>query len=86
MILAADRDTTIEDILKSPVPNDRIIRVLVGEAFGRLDHTDEMVMVALAVFGRPVHATAVEYLLQPWLPHIDAALSLSAYTPGEQES
>jgi hypothetical protein len=77
MILAADRDTTIDDILKSPIPNGRLVRVLVGEAFGRLDDTDQLVMEALAAFGQPVAVAAVDFVLQPWLPHIDAALSLN---------
>ena len=76
MILAGDRSTTINDVLESPVPDDRIINVLVGEAFSRLDYSDQMVMEALAIFDQPVPPIAVEHILRPWFIHIDAALSL----------
>jgi hypothetical protein len=74
-ILAADRDASIDDILSWSNSN-RIIRVLVGEAFSRLSEQDQRVMQALAVYGYPSSPTAVDYLLQPWFPIIDSAVSL----------
>jgi hypothetical protein len=53
-ILAGDRRTTIKELLDSPIPDDTIVHVLVGEAFSRLDYADQLVMEALAVFGQPV--------------------------------
>jgi tetratricopeptide (TPR) repeat protein len=74
-ILAADRDTTLQEVLsdaKNLLP-ENVVQVLVGEAFSRLDPLAQRVMQALAVYAYPVPATAVDYLLQPHLPGIDAA-------------
>ena len=51
---------------------DNVVAVLVGEAYSRLDRTAQLVMEALAIYGRPVPAVAVDYLLQPYVPEIDA--------------
>ena len=45
---------------------------LVGEAFSRLDPTQQRVMQALAVYGHPVPPAAVDYLLQPHQPGVDS--------------
>ena len=77
-ILEADRDTSLREILedtRSVLPDD-VIRVLVGEAFGRLDPDAQLVMQALAIYNRPVTPTAIDYLLQPWLPTVDGAPTL----------
>jgi tetratricopeptide (TPR) repeat protein len=69
-ILAADRDTSLQDILndtKKFLP-ETVVDVLVGEAFSRLDVTAQRVMQALAVYRYPVATGAVDYLLQPYLP------------------
>jgi tetratricopeptide (TPR) repeat protein len=50
-----------------------VVQVLVGEAFNRLDPTAQEVMQALAVYGAPVPAVAVDYLLQPYRVGIDSA-------------
>ena len=50
-----------------------VVEVLVGEAFNRLDPTAQGVMQALAVYGAPVPAVAVDYLLQPYRVGIDSA-------------
>jgi tetratricopeptide (TPR) repeat protein len=74
-ILSADRDTTLEEILigrSSPLP-ENVTEALVGEAFSRLDVTQQRVMRALAVFGRPVPPAAVDYLLQPHQPGVSSA-------------
>ena len=50
---------------------------LVGEAFSRLDPTQQRVMQALAVYGHPVPPAAIDYLLQPHQPGVDSAPVLS---------
>ena len=78
-ILSADRDTTLEEILagtSTPLP-ENVTEALVGEAFSRLDPTQQRVMQALAVYGRPVPPAAVDYLLQPHQPGVDSAPVLS---------
>jgi hypothetical protein len=74
-ILAADRDTTLEEVLARPsaLLPDNVTEALVGEAFSRLDPIHQRVMQALAVYGRPVPPTAVDFLLQPHDPGIDGA-------------
>ena len=75
-ILSADRDTTLEEILAGSLP-ENVTEALVGEAFSRLDPTQQRVMQALAVYGRPVPSAAVDYLLQPHQPGVDSAPVLS---------
>lgn len=74
-ILAADRDTSLADIVNdtSKLLPDNVIEALVGEAFSRLDATAQSVMQALAVYNRPVTHNAVDYLLQPYNPSIKSA-------------
>jgi hypothetical protein len=76
-ILRADRSTSLEGLLEElqqlqPKAGD-VVQVLVGEAFNRLDPTAQEVMQALAVYGAPVPAVAVDYLLQPYRVGIDSA-------------
>lgn len=73
-ILAVDRDTTLADILADTAKllPDHVVRELVGEAFSRLDPSAQEVMQALAIYGRPVPAVAVDFLLQPYRPEINA--------------
>ena len=68
--LSADRDTSLQDLLNdtSRFLPERVVDVLVGEAFSRLDVTAQRVMQALAVYRYPVVPAAVDYLLQPYLP------------------
>ncbi len=78
-ILSADRDTTLQDILadaEKMLPN-HVVEKLVGEAFSRLDPNAQQVMQALAIYGHPVTNTAVDFLLQPYLPGMDSAPILS---------
>ncbi len=74
-ILSTDRDTTLSEILndtKKILPKN-VLYALVGEAFSRLDIAAQRVMQALAVYARPVTSTAVDYLLQPYMPGVDSA-------------
>lgn len=68
-VLAADRSTSIEELLTDiqHMHPQKVVEDLVGEAFSRLDKTSQMVMQALAIYARPVPPVAVDYLLQPYL-------------------
>ena len=77
-ILAADRDTTLQEVLSDAerLLPENVVQALVGEAFSRLDALAQQVMQALAVYSYPVPATALDYLLQPYLPGVDSAPAL----------
>jgi tetratricopeptide (TPR) repeat protein len=73
-ILSADRDTSLQEILdntKRLLP-EKVVAVLVGEAFNRLDPTAQRVMQALAIYRYPVPSAAVDYLLQPYVLGVDS--------------
>ena len=73
-ILAADRNTTLPELLAQTARlPDNVVETLVGEAFNRLDPLAQQVMQTLAVFTAPVPSVAVDYLLQPYRPAVDAA-------------
>ena len=73
-ILAADRNTTLPELLDQTARlPENVVQVLVGEAFNRLDPLAQQVMQALAIFTVPVPPVAVDYLLQPFRPAVDAA-------------
>lgn len=73
-ILAADRDASLPSLLTAAgtVLPEKIVEVLVGEAFERLDPLGQQVMQALAIYAAPVPSVAVDYLLQPLQPAIDS--------------
>jgi tetratricopeptide (TPR) repeat protein len=73
-ILSADRGTTLPELLDQTagLPGN-VVQALVGQAFSRLDPLAQQVMQALAVYPVPVPPVAVDYLLQPYQPAIDAA-------------
>ncbi len=73
--LSVDRDTSLEDIIgvaESQLP-ENVVEALVGEAFNRLASLSQQVMQVLAIYHFPVTVTAVNYLLQPYLPGMDSA-------------
>ena len=78
-ILAADRDASLPGLLTTAgkVLPDKIVEVLVGEAFERLDPLGQQVMQALAIYAAPVPSVAIDYLLQPFQPAIDSSPVLS---------
>jgi tetratricopeptide (TPR) repeat protein len=77
-ILAADRDTTLPELLdQTAALPENVVQALVGEAFNRLDPLAQQVMQALAIYQVPVPPVAVDYLLQPYRPAVDAAPVLS---------
>ena len=74
-ILSADRDTSLAELLgdtQGLLP-ENVVRVLVGEAFCRLDLASQQVQQALAVYDRPVLLGAVDHLLQPYLMGLSSA-------------
>ncbi len=71
-ILAADRYTSLEELLEMPLP-ENVVEALVGEAFNRLSAKAQKIMQALAIYNRPVTPAAVDYLLQPHIPEINSA-------------
>ena len=78
-ILSADRDTSLQEILDNTrqLLPDKVVEVLVGEAFNRLDVTAQRVIQTLATYRYPVPAAAVDYLLQPYVAGIDSGPALS---------
>jgi tetratricopeptide (TPR) repeat protein len=78
-ILAADRNTTLPELLAEAdkLLPENVVEVLVGEAFNRLDPMAQQVMQALAIYGLPVPAVAVDFLLQPYRAEINSAPVLS---------
>ena len=52
---------------------ENVVHDLVGEAYGQLDPAPSRLMQALAVFARPVPPTAVDHLLQPYIPGMGSA-------------
>jgi tetratricopeptide (TPR) repeat protein len=77
-ILSVDRGTTLPELLDqtAALPGN-VVEALVGEAFSRLDPLAQQVMQAVAIYPVPVPPVAVDYLLQPYQPAIDAAQVLS---------
>ena len=80
-ILRADRSTDLRGLLKElrqlGSKAEDVVRDLVGEAFNRLEPLAQEVMQALAIYGAPVPAVAVDYLLQPYRIGIDSSKTLS---------
>lgn len=73
-ILAGDRSTSLLEILEDAqryLP-DEVVEKLVGEAFSRLDRVAQEVMQALAIFGRPVPAVAIDCLLRRYHLGVDS--------------
>ena len=79
-ILRTDRSTDLRGLLKElrqlGSKAEDVVRDLVGEAFNRLDPLAQEVMQALAIYGAPVPAVAVDYLLQPYRIGIDSSKTL----------
>jgi tetratricopeptide (TPR) repeat protein len=78
-ILDSDPGLNPRDLLDRTrdLTEDQVVRVLVGEAYQLLDGPGKQVMQALAVFPAPVPAVAVEFLLRPVHPTIDATQVLT---------
>jgi hypothetical protein len=78
-ILSADRDTTLTDLLADTrrLLPEKVVEVLVGEAFSRLDATAQLVMQAPATYRYPVIPAAVDHLLQPYVTGLASGSVLS---------
>jgi tetratricopeptide (TPR) repeat protein len=78
-ILDGDPTLTPHDLLDHTrdLPEDRVVQVLVGEAYDLLDGPGKQAMQALAVFPAPVSAVGVDFLLRPVNPTTNAAPVLS---------
>jgi tetratricopeptide (TPR) repeat protein len=61
------------DLRRISLPAEKITLVLVGEAFSRLLPLDQKVIQAVAIYGRPVPAAAIAYVLADWAPYVDTA-------------
>jgi tetratricopeptide (TPR) repeat protein len=74
-ILDGDDTLTPRDLLDRTrqLPGDRVVQVLVGEAYELLDGPAQRVMQALSVFPAPVSPVGVDFLLRPVDPTTDAA-------------
>jgi tetratricopeptide (TPR) repeat protein len=74
-ILDGDPTLNPSDLLDRTrsLPEDRVVEVLVGEAYQLLDPPAQQVMQALAVFPAPVSVVGVDFLLRPFDPTTDAA-------------
>jgi tetratricopeptide (TPR) repeat protein len=74
-ILDGDATLTPRDLLDRTrhLPEDQVVRVLVGEAYDLLDAAAQRVVQALAVFPAPVSVVGVDFLLRPASPTTDAA-------------
>ena len=68
-VLYVDDEKSLADLLEgtSGLLPDEVVDALIGEAFDRLERPSQLVMQALAVYGRPVSSAAVDYLLLPFL-------------------
>ncbi len=76
-ILAADRHTTLQELLESHPGSlpEEVLEVLVGEHFARLDRSTQMTLECLAIYNRPVSSDAVDFVLDPF---VEKPFSLSA--------
>ncbi len=74
-----DRDLTLtltELLADETVFGEQVMEGLIAAGYERLGEEERRVMEALAVFNRPVDATAIAFLLQPWFPALDVRASL----------
>ena len=74
-ILDSDSTLTPRDLLDRArrVPQNRVVQMLVGEAYDLLDASEQQVLQALSVYPAPVAAAGVDFLLRPVSPSVDAA-------------
>jgi tetratricopeptide (TPR) repeat protein len=83
-ILDADHVTTPQQLLDvlAGHPDDDPAAVLLGQLLGRLIEIEQLVVTALAVYGRPVIPAAVNYLLHRKYPVYDSAKTLAKLAKG----
>jgi tetratricopeptide (TPR) repeat protein len=71
-ILANDVFASLPEILEHFFGQEDVVSALIEENYKRLDSGARRVIEALAVFRRPVPSLAVDYLLEPFSPGLDA--------------
>jgi len=82
-ILQADPVASLRALLADEALfGEQVVERLVEEGYGRLGEGERRIMEALAVFDRPVEATAVAFLLHPWFPDIGVAAGLRRLVGG----
>ncbi len=80
-ILQQDPSLTLHDLLADDSAlRSQTVEGLVAEAYRRLGADERHVIQAVAVLNRPVHKTAIAYVLHPWLPLIDIPAALKRLT------
>ncbi|MBN1876357.1 MAG: hypothetical protein JXA33_19185 [Anaerolineae bacterium] len=74
-----DRDPTLtlsELLADEALFGEQVMEGLIAAGYMRLGEEEQRVLEALSVFNRPVDATAISFLLQPWFPALDVRASL----------
>jgi len=67
LLLMTSREVSLEEIVSDPDPPHEVADAWIGKAFGRLGREEQRVLQALAIYGLPVSAAAVDYLLRDHL-------------------
>lgn len=76
-ILDRDATRTLSELLADETLfGAQVMEGLIAAGYERLGEDEQRVMEALSVFNRPVDATAIAFLLQPWFPALDVRASL----------
>lgn len=71
-ILANDPFANLEEVLETFYEQEDVVQALIEENYRRLDQDARRIIEALAVFKRPISVLAVDYLLEPFAPGLDA--------------
>lgn len=72
-IMANDPFARLADVLPTFYEHEDTVRRIVQENYRRLDRGARQILEALAVYDRPVPLVALEFLLEPYAPELDAA-------------
>jgi hypothetical protein len=76
-ILDRDPTLTLTELLSDEtVFGEQVMESLIAAGYERVGEDERRVLEALAVFNRPVDATAIVFLVQPWFPALDVRASL----------
>jgi hypothetical protein len=76
-ILDRDPILTLSELLADEALfGEQVMEGLIAAGYQRLGEEEQRVMEALSVYNRPVDATAIAFLLQPWFPALDVRASL----------
>jgi tetratricopeptide (TPR) repeat protein len=78
-VLRHNRRASLEGLLEQTarLGRDAVVGHLIGEMFNQLYRHERRVVEALALYGQPVSAAAVDHLLQPYVPGEESELVLS---------